>query len=1255
MELKIYDNQGLVVMTVSPDNSSQWNHEVGVENVVTVNFTTWEFLVLQVGWYVLVEGKRFSLKSEYRPKHIHNKKYTYNLKLYGREHDMQDLLFCRLNQGDDDLESVFAYDGTPMDFLQKTVDNMNRNGQGVKWKVGEAIAAGRKTINFNGLYCWDAMNEIAQAFNTEWWMDGEYLNLTKCVHGESVELGYGQGFKAGLSQNENTDASMFFTRLIPVGSTRNIDKSKYGFSNLQLPGREKYIDINTHLGLKEYREEAAFSEIYPHREGELSAVRSEVRTNEETGEYTVYFVKDADLPFNPDDYMLGGEVIHLTFNTGNLAGKDFEVNWNNDAQEFEIITQYPDETTQLPGGNLVPGIGDKYVLSNISMPDEYNLAAEAEFQEAVDAFLAEYAKDTSIYSGQTDYIYITQNNVPLSLGQRVKLLSEPYFGDEGRESRITRISRKLNNLNEATIDCSDAVASSWKSSVDSSINQLQFSVAQEMAQGVLEVLKTWDADEPSNYNVLSALRSLNTFLNKTRDDRSRGLIASDKGFHVGEYNSGVLGSGAAMYRDEDGNTYIESDFLSIRKKAMFTEITVKELKHVGGELILSPAAMICSKVEELADGYKCYFNQKDSEGRKIFNEFEVGDQARCQTFTLEDNTYYWRLVTAKDTDFIVLSKTDCDANSDIPKAGDNISLLGNRTDAKRQNAIILSAYGDDAPSYKQYKGINSYSMEDKEVTTLSPNGNRLTGIVNIEAGSTGAQNLEDFPDEVFKAVHVGAVNLLLNSGFTGDYQTEDLEASTSLQSDLEMYSKALEHWTGTATVNADTSAVSGRTATIGNLSQTVKLIAGESYVVSFRAKGTSLQVKCGNFSGSVDGLTSSLTHHAFKFVSDGNGTFSISGDATVCDLQLERGTIATDWMPSPHDNDKSLAEFQAVQYLRDAIKEGDTSILGGLILSNMIMLGNYKNGAMQKVTAGMSGIYNDDDDVAFWAGGTLEQAIRTIIKFKENPRYKPSASEWVNLASFVVSHGGDAVFRGSIFADSGYFRGLVEIANGKIVLKEDGSGVLANGNIHWTPEGIMYRRAPENVEWVHITSYPGRLVDYTLGLYIDVNVDMSNTNEYTLLTPPTDNFSIILSMQGAIARRSSSATVVCPFKMYDGTQYVTVNKIRINDNVEMAGKEVKLTYRGGYWFNDGGSVDIVDDVAVIGSNNTISCSNLYATRGDILVLDSVLVTSSQYYVGNTRGYSGSLSFTDNNGDSHSFTFKEGLLIDYTFTDNDSES
>ena len=602
MQLTICDKTGKVKKTVSPDTSSQWAHEVCVENTVTVNFTTWEFVVFSVGDYISIDGHRFKIKKEYRPKQANKQKYTYNLKFYGREHDAEDLLFCRLNQGEDDLESVFAYDGTPTDFLRKVVQNLNRNTDGVVWKVGEAVNASRRAINFNGLYCWDALNEIAGTFETEWWADGEYLNLCKCERGERVTLGYLQGLKTGLTQQENTNAIKWFTRLIPVGSTKNIDPLKYGYAHLQLPSRAKFIDLNTQLGLKEHREETAFAEIFPHRTGTISAVRSELKTNEDTGEYTVYYVSDKDLPFNPDDYMLPGLVIHISFNSGTLSGKDFECNWHNDTREFEIINTYPDKNTQLPGGNLIPATGNTYILWNIRMPDSYLTTAERDYEAAVNNFLSEYAKDVSIYSADTDYIYADSNSVPLLPGQRVKLLSGEYFSDTGgyRDSRMTRVVRKLNNLNEATVECSDAVNTSWKSSVDSSLNGMKYTIAEQLKQGLTNILKTGDPDSPSDYNVFSARRALREItgyaLSRSNDDTARGLITFLKGLISGgfaQFNSGLIVRSPLTNRElksvvsdaltEAGNGNDEIMFSALREEGNGNEgIMSLSLTETGG-------------------------------------------------------------------------------------------------------------------------------------------------------------------------------------------------------------------------------------------------------------------------------------------------------------------------------------------------------------------------------------------------------------------------------------------------------------------------------------------------------------------------------------------------------------------------------------------------------------------------------------------------------------------------------------------------
>lgn len=602
------------------------------------------------------------------------------------------------------------------------------------------------------------------------------------------------------------------------------------------------------------------------------------------------------------------------------------------------------------------------------------------------------------------------------------------------------------------------------------------------------------------------------FLRKDKEDFANELITFLKGLLIGQNGSGITVL-------ENGMSQAVVDYLYVKVKAVFDELEVKKKTYVGGEQVISHAGMKCNRVDELDDVYRCYFKEEE-DGIEIENQFTPGSLAIAQECNIKTgishhvgNRYYWRLVTAVGENYIDLSKTVCDPNveNDVPVAGDDIVGLGHKTDITRQAAIILSSVNEVSPSIIMYQGINDFTLTGKDVISFDfdkstgkarmkvygdtyigdkdrttymeytqDKGVDIKGMFHIEQGSTGWKNMEGLPDEIQAAADlaqeakdaidnaaVGSVNLLRNSGFTGDYETEDLSAATELSADTELFSKQLEYWTGVATVSADSDAGSGYSAAIGSLSQSVSLIKGESYVISYKAKGTSVSVSCGSFSVSQP-LTSSYQRYTHKITFNGSGIFLISGTATVCDLQLERGTIATDWKPSILDNDKATAGFQSINYIASAIKDGSVDILGGLILANMIQLGNYKNGKLQKVTAGVSGIYNDDDDVAFWAGGKLEQAILTVMRFRNDPNYQPTDAEWANMANFVATHGGDVFLRGYIYALGGYFRGKVEIANGKILLNEDGSGQLANGNIKWDADGN-----PEFVGKVKVSSPSG--------------------------------------------------------------------------------------------------------------------------------------------------------------------------------------
>ena len=270
-----------------------------------------------------------------------------------------------------------------------------------------------------------------------------------------------------------------------------------------------------------------------------------------------------------------------------------------------------------------------------------------------------------------------------------------------------------------------------------------------LASASRDMITSTDTEtELTDENYLSSLRVLKEildnneylrtqFLSKVNPDTAQEIIKFVKGIEIGTFTTGTLGAGAAI-KMENGVSRMEVDQLDVRMRATFRELIIESLKHIGGQLILSPARMKCTSVVDGGTYYKCYFDTGDG---KVSNEFVAGDQARCQVFTGSGVKMYWRLVTSVGTDWINLSKTDAISGSSIPEAGDDIVQLGNRSDATRQNAQILSTVGVDAPSWKQYKGINSFSLEGKDTTVFSGTGNKIDGkTVFVSSGS----NLDDW-------------------------------------------------------------------------------------------------------------------------------------------------------------------------------------------------------------------------------------------------------------------------------------------------------------------------------------------------------------------------------------------------------------------------------------------------------------------------------------------------------------------------------
>lgn len=762
MVLTIYDRAGNPRAELSPNDSSTQAKEIQGDNVLTLSFTLYEHVELDVDDYVDFEGERYRLTEQYRPKQVSTREWKYDLKLYGIESLIRNILVIKTV--DDENDPVFTLTAPPREHVAMIVRCMNDGWDNITdWKVGQVDGTENIVIDYHGKYCDEALKEIAEKVGAEWWTEGQTVNVCRCEHGEPVTLGYNKGLTS--IDPGKADNVKFYTRLWPVGSSRNIDPEKYGYTRLQLPGGQKYVEVNADkYGRVDHYEDAAFADIYPRRIGTVSSVRSEMKKGEDGKDFTIYYFKDDSLTFNPNDYKIGGKVIRVSFQEGSELGglgdeEDgtyyFEVNYDAPTGEFEIITIWPyANDMQLPGGTLVPKHGDKYILWNLRMPDEYYGLAEAEFLEAVNKYNDEHTLDISVFKASTDHVWIEDQSAELFVGRRVRLESDKYFPGTGyRDSRITRITRKVNLPSQMDIEIGDAIGRTSKVKFADDISSVR-SYAQSIAGSISlpDIIRTGDRTRLTDNNLMSALRIDKSYLSKVKDDRSPHKISTDMAFEAGTYIAGA--SGGMFGMDFNGDSFAEVGRLYVRVKAFFEELAVVRAGVIAGKQYITPGGGVkCTRVIELEDAWRCYFLVEQN-GEKITSQFEVGDQAISEAFNAKEGTTnnitnhrYWRLVTGVDNDgytddngnrygSIELSKTDCEANSSVPQVGDEICQFGNRNKSIRQTAMVFSTVETDSPSLKMFGGINGYTLTDKVVISLGQDA--LTGEVYFRLGNAGA-------------------------------------------------------------------------------------------------------------------------------------------------------------------------------------------------------------------------------------------------------------------------------------------------------------------------------------------------------------------------------------------------------------------------------------------------------------------------------------------------------------------------------------
>lgn len=463
-----------------------------LQNVGTLYlyFASEEFINIPVGAYCIYKNITYYLMDpdDFKKKSSRNFEYTlvmYDIGAILGKYKCRDIVSKRLK---------FDYTAKPHEHLQLIVDNLNMRDSG--WKVGECIEAEEKTINYNHIFCSEALPTIADTFKTEYEIDPaiKTIHLRKVEYnkGEPLPLEYGKdkGFVPGLGRS-NKDGNRPVTILYVQGGEQNIDFSKYGFKELLLPKNQRleyegraYVSDAEGLYIKradttltDVQEDSLdCSHISPKRVGSVSNV---VVSDKEKNFYD--FI-DSSIPddLNFEDYVIEGNNMTVIFQSGMLAGsnKEFEVKYVHKERKFLITPQEIDGQI-MPNDIYKPNLGDKYAVFGIQLPDAYicnNSTKEGAswdmFREAA-KYLYENEDPKFTFKGELDSIYSKKRW--LSIGGKIKLggyilFKDPQFIPEGIKIRITSIKEYIHRPYSPIIELSNTTTGA---TVSSELNKIE--------------------------------------------------------------------------------------------------------------------------------------------------------------------------------------------------------------------------------------------------------------------------------------------------------------------------------------------------------------------------------------------------------------------------------------------------------------------------------------------------------------------------------------------------------------------------------------------------------------------------------------------------------------------------------------------------------------------------------------------------------------------------------------------------------------
>ena len=493
----IYDSNGRTLLDGEVDDASFRHRAIKGDHTLTLKYSLPDHVELPRGAWCEYQGERYELLNPEAIKMHHTRNFEYTVTFEARQSRLK--LWKFRNNVDGRLK--FPLTATPREHLEMLVANLNTRDTG--WSVGECIETPEKLVSYDHNSCWDALGKMAQEFATEWEIADKRISLRKVEYNKSNPLalayGFGRGLKTGVGRTASgkTPTEILFVQ----GGDRNIDPTKYGAKTLHLPkgqtiaydgskfeGEAGFVAATARRykvdaeGLSISRADKALetraedsvsaTEIYPSRVGEVSTVVA-VNTARKFYDITDIFIPDA---LDYEKALIAGETMTIIFQSGQLAGREFEVKYNHRTtpkkagKRFEIIPQEIDGVT-MPSEQFKPKRGDKYAVFHVALPQAYiadnatKTGAEWELFKAGVRHLYESEDQKYTFTGELDGLWAKRDwpNIGgrLVLGGYVSFRDDSFARD-GVLLRIVGIKDFVNAPHSPVLELSnDVVGSSF--------------------------------------------------------------------------------------------------------------------------------------------------------------------------------------------------------------------------------------------------------------------------------------------------------------------------------------------------------------------------------------------------------------------------------------------------------------------------------------------------------------------------------------------------------------------------------------------------------------------------------------------------------------------------------------------------------------------------------------------------------------------------------------------------------------------------